>query len=228
MPTCAWPRSWKWCARTRRSRAVYLHRSGLQLWPGRAARGQAPAGRCSAPMWQVVGDELHPMRPGEGLCTLRRQDQGQRRARPWSLATSATISRCWSRPRARSGFDGKLLHLLWQRTRRSCCHRRCRHVGKVVAVADWLPNVPGARKRGVLPVVPRHAFPSRRMTMCTCACSSWWRRWPSPSSKAGSDRRGAPVARADVEKRQRVNWRGQGGSHARRGPPVSASPWPWA
>ena len=44
-------------------------------------------------------------------------------------------------------------------------------VGRVVAVADWLPNVQTAQQRGLLPGFPRSAIPSPPTTTCTCACS---------------------------------------------------------
>ena len=43
-------------------------------------------------------------------------------------------------------------------------------IGKVLAVADWLPNVPAAQSDAFYQSF-RQRYPGPPTTMCTCACS---------------------------------------------------------
>ena len=128
--------------RTKPSKSVYL--IGQDYSFGHAVLREAKAVGRAAPDVAVVGDELHPVGRVKGLCALyavkikeqRRAGGGHRQLgqRPDPAGQG----------RPRRGLRGQLLHLLWQRAGRARRHGDA-GIGKVVAVADWLPNVPGAQ-----------------------------------------------------------------------------------
>jgi branched-chain amino acid transport system substrate-binding protein len=126
-------------------------RPGLQLWPGGAARG-AQQLAAQRPDVKIVGDELHPMARVKDFAALRHQDQGQRRA-------GGADRQLGQRPdpagqgRARGGFDGSF-YTFYGNALGAPAAIGDAGIGKVVAVADWFPNVPTPRVRGLLPVVP--------------------------------------------------------------------------
>ena len=169
----------------------------------------------AAPDVAIVGDELHPVGRVKDL-RLRRQDQDQRRAGVvtgnWGNDLTLLVKA------AREVGYRQLLHLLRQRPGRPCRHGRCGHWqgggrGRLAAQRAGRQSEASTRPSA-------SAFPSRRTTTCTCACSSWSRPWPSRSKAAGSVA-WPPPWRADG-KGPRATGRPQR-QHARRRPPVPAA-----
>jgi branched-chain amino acid transport system substrate-binding protein len=100
-------------------------------------------------------------------------------------------------------------------------------IGKVVAVADWMPNVPGAQSEAFYQSFrvrfpkPQDDYVHLRMQLMVEALAQ--------SIGAGRLHRCDTTAVArQMEKAQRATGRAQWRHHARCRPPVPASRWPWA
>ena len=145
-------------------------RAGLQLRPGRAARGAARSSRAQRPDIQIVGDELHPLG--------RVKDFAPYAAKIKASGADAVITGNWGndltllvKAAREAGFDGKLLHVLRQRAGRAGGDRRGRH--RPCARRGGLAAERAARasSEALLPPLPRSASRARVTTTCTCACS---------------------------------------------------------
>jgi hypothetical protein len=97
-----------------------------------------------------------------------RQDQGQRRRGGHHRQLGQRPDACWSRP-PEAGFEGKF-YTFYGNALGAPAAIGDAGIGKVIAVADWLPNV---QTRPARPSTSRsaRAFRGRLTTMCTCACS---------------------------------------------------------
>ena len=118
---------------------------------------------------QIVGDELHPL--------LRVKDFAPYAAKIKASGAHAVITgNCGNdltllvKAAREVGFEGKF-YTFYGNALGAPAAIGDAGVGKVIAVADWLPNVPTRAERGVLPVVPPALSRSRPTTTCTCACS---------------------------------------------------------
>ena len=117
-------------------------RAGLQLRPGGAARGAPPARRCSAPMCRSPATNC--IRSAhEGLRALRGQDQGQRRPGRDHRQLGNDLTLLVKAARE-VGFDGKF-YTFYGNALGAPAAIGDAGLGKVIAVADWLPNVQTAQ-----------------------------------------------------------------------------------
>jgi branched-chain amino acid transport system substrate-binding protein len=115
----------------------------------REARRQLAAQR---PDVQIVGDELHP-------CCVK--DFAPYAVKIKASGAEAVITGNFSndltllvKAAREVGFEGKF-YTFYGNALGAPAAIGDAGIGKVIAVADWLPNVPTRRERGVLPVVPR-------------------------------------------------------------------------
>jgi branched-chain amino acid transport system substrate-binding protein len=106
-----------------------------------------------------VGDELHPMG--------RVKDFAPYAAKIKASGAQAVITGNWGndltllvKARAKVGFDGKF-YTFYGNALGAPAAIGDAGIGKVLAVADWLPNVPTRGQRGLLPAF-RQRFPDPR------------------------------------------------------------------
>jgi branched-chain amino acid transport system substrate-binding protein len=118
---------------------------------------------------QIVGDELHPM--------ARVKDFLPYATKIRASGAQAVITGNWGndltllvKAAREAGFDGKF-YTFYGNALGAPAAIGDAGIGKVVAVADWLPNLQTPGQRGLLPGVPCALSAIRRTTMCTCACN---------------------------------------------------------
>jgi branched-chain amino acid transport system substrate-binding protein len=119
------------------------------------------------PDMQIVGDELHPL-AREGLHPRRHQDQGQRRAGGADAELGNDLA-LLVRALREVGSDAKLYTFYGNALGTPAAIGEA-GVGRVLAVAEWHPNVGGAAFTRSTPR-SASASPRRRTTTCTCARS---------------------------------------------------------
>jgi branched-chain amino acid transport system substrate-binding protein len=128
-------------------------RAGLQLRPGRAARVEAATRRRSGPMCRIVGDELHPMG--------RVKDFAPYATKIIASGAQAVITGNWGndltllvKAAREAGFNGSF-YTFYGNALGAPAAIGDAGIGRVIAVADWLPNVRRPCSRGLLPGIPR-------------------------------------------------------------------------
>jgi branched-chain amino acid transport system substrate-binding protein len=118
---------------------------------------------------RIVGDELHPVG--------RVKDFAPYAVKIKQSGAQAVITGNWGndlmllvKAAREAGYEGRF-YTFYGNALGAPAALGDAGVGKVLAVADWLPNVP--RPRAAPSTSPSvSAFPGRRTTMCICACSS--------------------------------------------------------
>lgn len=127
---------------------------------------------------QIVGEELHPMG--------RVKDFSPYAVKILASGAQAVITGNWGndltllvKAAREAGYQGKF-YTFYGNALGAPAAIGDAGIGRVIAVADWLPNARTPASEAFYQAF-RRRFPSRRMTTCTCACSCWSRRWRRPS-----------------------------------------------
>ncbi len=129
------------------------------------ARRQLGAHR---PDVQIVGDELHPM--------ARIKDFAPYAAKIMASGAQAVLTGNWGndltllvKAAREAGFDGTFYTFYGNALGAPAAMGEA-GIGKVIAVADWFPNVPTAESEAFYRSF-RQRFPNPADDTCTCACS---------------------------------------------------------
>ena len=167
---------------------------------------------------QIVGDELHPMG--------RVKDFAPYASKILASGAQAVVTGNWGndltllvKAAREAGFNGSF-YTFYGNALGAPAAIGDAGIGRVVAVADWLPNVQTKQSEAFYRAF-RERFPNRPTTMCTCACSCWSSRWHRRSIAPAAS---TPWPWRARSKRRRSRWRASAAACA---PPTTSSSRTW-